>query len=161
MKFASASIITLAALFVSSAAFAWDVPMYMCAVISTPTLGAGCTYTNQDGQTFQGVITRQDNSNYCTGRVVRAPEHSVLESLDQICDFEECVPASKAGPPKNLDPKATLVERDPTRPFDPDAPAHVKVCGDGWCHELSSYVDCNDYYSSEIDFPGVTCYDLI
>ena len=37
------------------------------------------------------------------------------------------MPASKAGPPKNLDPKTTIVERDPTRPFDPDAPAEAAV----------------------------------
>src|SRR5262245_42654893 len=79
-------IAALTTFLVSSTALAWSVPIHMCTFPRTPTpVGEPipCTYTNQDGQSFNGVVTTTSNGEVmCTGLI--APTHDDEAEADDI-----------------------------------------------------------------------------
>lgn len=156
--------VALATFLVSSTAFAWAVPIHKCWFPSTPTpVGTPipCSYTNQDGATFNGVVTTSSNGEVlCTGLLAPTPNDTT-----EAASFEELY--SSLG--DNYDEAPYCAVQGTSKgsiaecPIDGEgggSSAYVKVCGDGWCLELSAYVDCADYNSTEIPLEGVTCYDL-
>ncbi len=154
---------TFATLFVSSTALAWSVPIHLCSFPSEPAPGPiPCSYTNEDGQTFNGVVTSTGGNVLCTGMVAPTPDDATeAASIDEL--YESFGESRDEAPMCGVHPtpKGALLEC----PIDGDEggwtpTAMVKVCGPGWCHELASYVDCADYNSTEIQFDDVTCYDL-
>ena len=163
---AAAALFTLLA---SSTAMAWAVPIHKCSVPSTPTPAGQdipCDYTNADGQTFSGVVTVTSNGTVlCTGLVAPTGndplEAQSIEALfekvgSDYWDAPYCaVEASAKG-------EEAVCYEPGYEPWNDDIQAAVQVCGDGWCLELMSYVDCNDYWASEPHMVGsVECNDVI
>lgn len=157
--------VALATLFVSSTAFAWSVPIHKCSFPSTPTPVGNpipCSYTNQDGQTFNGVVTTSSNGEVlCTGLLAPTPDDTT-----EAASFEELY--SSLGDDYGNAPycavkgttKGSIAECPIDGGGDATPWANIKVCGDGWCLELTAYTDCADYNSTEIPLDGVTCYDM-
>jgi hypothetical protein len=159
-------IAALTTFLISSTALAWSVPIHKCTFPGTPTPVGDpipCTYTNQDGQSFNGVVTTSSNGEVlCTGLLAPTPDdtadaasiEALYESLgDQYGDAPYCA--------LDASPKGMVTECSDVWPEDSNPQAAIKVCGDGWCLELTAYADCADYASTEIQFEGVSCYDLI
>jgi hypothetical protein len=156
---------SLSAMLISSTAFAWSMPIHKCWFPRTPTpVGEPipCSYTNQDGQTFNGVVTTTSNGEVlCTGLIAPNPsDPTEAASIDELY--------SSIGEDYGSAPFCALEGTDEgpiaecwDEPPKGNPEAVVKVCGDGWCLELTAYVDCNDYYTTEAHLEGVTCYDLI
>jgi hypothetical protein len=158
-------IAALTTFLISSTALAWSVPIHMCTFPGTPTPVGDpipCTYTNQDGQSFNGVVTRTSNGEVlCTGLLAPTPDDPAqadsIEELysslgDEYGDAPYCA--------LDASPKGIVAECSDKWPDDSNPQAAIKVCGDGWCLELTAYTDCADYASTEIQFEGVTCYDV-
>ncbi|HLT38486.1 MAG TPA: hypothetical protein VK034_19500 [Enhygromyxa sp.] len=156
----------LSTMLVSSTAFAWAVPIHKCTFPKDPTpVGQPipCSFTNEDGITFNGVVTVTGNGEVlCTGLAAPTPrdptEAASIEKLysslgDDYGDAPWCA----------LDgtPEGPIAECFDEPPGGDDPWAAVKICGDGWCLELNAYVDCNDYYDQEKRVEGVSCYDIV
>ena len=151
---------------VSLPAHAWSVPIHMCTFPKTPTpVGQPipCTYTNQDGQSFNGVVTTSGNGEVlCTGLI--APTHDDTAEAANIDELYESLGENHDEAPFCAlagTPKGPVTECSDEWPGEGNPEAAVKVCGDGWCLELTAYVDCNDYNSTEVQLEGVTCYDVV
>jgi hypothetical protein len=155
-------IAALATFLISSTALAWSVPIHRCTFPSTPTPVGDpipCTFTNQDGQSFNGVVTTTSNGEVlCTGLI--APTPTDPSEADSIEDLYISIDENYDEAPYCA--VSSNVKESVTECSDewPDPQAAVKVCGDGWCLELTAYDDCADYNSTEIQFEGVTCYDV-
>lgn len=162
---AIAVLATLATLLVSSTASAWAVPVHLCTVPDEPTPVGDpipCSYTNEDGQTFNGIVTRSGNGEVlCTGLVApnpKDPTHAadIAKLYESLGEDRDAAPVCAIAGTK----KGAVLECSLDDGEDKDPWAAVKVCGGDWCHELTSYIDCADYYSTEPVLEGVTCYDV-
>jgi hypothetical protein len=156
-------LIALTTLLVSTNAFAWNVPIHLCDFPSTPTppgTPIPCSYTNEDGQTFNGVVTSSSSDVFCSGLVAPTPDdpteaadlEGLLMSLGEdpndvpVCGLHSTM-------------KGTLLEC----PIDGDDPGPwgmVKVCDADGCAELDAYDDCAAYWAAVPPSDGVTCDDL-
>ena len=149
---------------VSAPAMAWSVPIHECNVSSTPSPAGQdipCSFTNDDGQTFNGVVSTTSNGTVlCTGLIVPNPDDNTeADSYEELylelgLDFGEAPYCAIEHAPKGGDVNACYDEA-------PEVSAAVQICGEGWCLELTSYDDCNDYYSTEADLEGVSCNDIV
>lgn len=154
----------LSSTFVSSTALAWSVPIHKCRFPDTPTPAGDpipCSYTNQDGQTWNGVVTVTGNGEVlCTGLTAPTPEDPTeADSIEELYasfgdNYDEAPFCALAGSREG--PEAVCYDKAPVS----NPEAAIQVCGDGWCLELAAYADCRDYNSTEIQLEGVTCYDL-
>jgi hypothetical protein len=162
-------ITTAAALLIStlftSTALAWSVPLYKCWYPRTPVdpTSIPCSYTNEDGQTFNGVVTQTPNGTLlCTGLNAPTPQDPTeAQSIEELYasfgdDYWSAPYCAMDATPEG--PFAACFDE---APHGGEPQAAVKVCGEGWCLELNAYVDCNDYYTTEVRLDGVTCYDLV
>lgn len=155
-------IAALSTFLLSSTALAWSVPIHLCGFPSAPTpIGdpIPCDYTNEDGQTFNGVVTTTSNGDVlCTGLIAPTPSDSTAaESIEDLYssfgeDYDEAPYCAVSSTSKDIVTECSDEWPDPQ--------AAVKVCGEGWCLELTAYVDCADYNSTEVQLEGVTCYDV-
>lgn len=159
-------IVALTTFLFSTTALAWSVPIHLCTFPGTPTpIGdpMDCSYTNEDGQTFNGVVTSSSNGDVlCTGLVAPTPsDQTEAASIEEL--YSSMGDDYYAAPYCALDitSKGAVAECSDEWPDDSEPQAAVKVCGESWCLELNAYDDCNDYNSTEIQFEGVTCYDLV
>jgi hypothetical protein len=155
-------IAALTTFLVSSTALAWSVPIHLCTVTSNPTPVGNpipCEYENEWGNTYNGVVTTTSSGDVmCTGLVAPTPDdeaeaasiEELYSSLGENYDEAPYCAVDKT-------PKGNVTECSNEWP---DPQAAIKVCGDGWCLELTAYDDCADYASTEIQFEGVTCYDV-
>jgi hypothetical protein len=140
---------------------AWAVPIHLASVTDEPTPAGQpvpCSYTNQDGQTFNGVVSVVGSDVMCVGLVAPNPRDP-LEAASFADLYEKLGENPKDAPACYLEDEHEWVSLSCyDEMFEPQAA--IKICGYGWCHELESYADCADYYSTEIAFEDVTCYDL-
>jgi hypothetical protein len=146
----------------SSTALAWSVPIHLCTTPSTPTPVGNpipCSYVNEEGTTYNGVVTTTGNGDVlCTGLIAPTPDDTTeADSIEELYaslgeNYDEAPYCAV-----NSTPKDVILECSDEWP---DPQAAVKVCGDGWCLELTAYDDCADYNSTEIQLEGVTCYDV-
>lgn len=155
--------LALSTLFASTAT-AWSVPIHRCSFPDTPTpVGEPipCSFTNQDGQTFNGVVTTTSNGEVmCTGLLAPTPEDPPeAQSIESL--YEELGDDYWSAPYCSMDatPEGRFAACFDEPPKGPQAA--VKICGSGWCLELNAYVDCNDYYAKEKRVAGVDCYDVV
>lgn len=164
------SVAALATLLVSSTALAWAVPIHKANVPSEPTPAGDpipCSYTNDDGQTFNGVVTTTSNGTVlCTGLIAPTPDNPLegqsIEALYEELgdDYWEAPFCAVEGTSKGV--AAAVCYEPGDEPWNDGIQAAVQICGDGWCVDALSYVDCNDYWASEPHMVGsVECNDLI
>jgi hypothetical protein len=159
-------IAALTTFLISSTALAWSVPIHKCTFPRTPTpVGQPipCSYTNPDGQTFNGVVTTTSNGEVmCTG-LLAPTQDDEAEAADIDKLYTSLGENYDEAPYCGIDatPEGKVAECSDEWPGDSDPQAAIKICGDGWCLELTAYADCADFASTEIQFEGVTCYDLI
>lgn len=73
--------VALATLFISSNAFAWSVPLHNASYDPGPHPAGqtiDCTYTNDDGQVFNGTITSDPNGGFsCSGFAVQDDDDTI------------------------------------------------------------------------------------
>jgi hypothetical protein len=159
-------IATVTTFLASSTALAWAVPVHLATVPTEPTPAGQpipCSYTNEDGQTFNGVVVVSQapgtmNQTLCVGLVAPgADDPNEAASFDKL--YESLGENPKDAPACFLEDEDEWVLLSCYDEM-PEPQAAIMVCGYGWCHELESYVDCADYYSTEIAFEDVTCYDV-
>ena len=161
---------TAAALLISilfaSTALAWSVPIHKCTFPKTPTPAGEpipCSFTNEDGQTFNGVVTQTGNGEVlCTGLIAPTPQdpteaQSIEELYSSLGDDYWNAPYCAM----DATPEGPFAACFDEVPYGGEPQAAVKICGNGWCLELNAYVDCNDYYAKEKKVDGVGCYDIV
>lgn len=147
---------------VSTNALAWAVPIHKCSYPDTPTPVGDpipCSYTNEDGQTFYGVVTSSTAGVFCTGMAAPTPSDptvadDVAALYSEFGENPDEVPECRV----QGSIKGAVLEC----PIEGEPWAAVKICGDNrsWCLELTRYTDCADYYSSEPAVEGITCDDV-
>lgn len=151
--------------FVSSTALAWSVPIEMCTFPSNPSPAGQdipCTFTNDDGQSFHGVVTRSDNTTYCTGLV--APTPTDPKKADDVADLYTSLGEDLADAPVcglKVDGKVQELVCMPQGEGEGGVEA-VQLCGPkrAWCLVLVTYRDCAHYFRSEGTDNGVSCDDV-
>jgi hypothetical protein len=83
-----------AALMISSTAFAWSVPLSSAEYSAGPHPAGqdiDCTYTNDDGQVFNGTIQGPSGSLVCAGDVVITREDTVAVAAPQeLSGYDLC-----------------------------------------------------------------------
>ena len=75
----------------STDALAWAVPIHLCSFPDTPTPVGDpipCSFTNEDGQTFNGVVTSSPAGVFCTGLVAPTPDDPT-EAADVAALYSE------------------------------------------------------------------------
>ena len=150
--------VSVVALCVSSSALAWSVPLYRCAYNPGPHQAGTdipCTYTNEDGQSFQGTVTQSGSGGlYCTGMVAPNPtdETRAAVAADLYTDLGDRIQSSPTTAWSRTKVGVVIVEADPV--------GYVKVCSANGCEELAQYASCRDYWTANGQSAGVTCDDL-
>lgn len=157
----------LTTFFVSTTALAWSVPIELCTFPSQPSPAGQdipCTFTNDDGQSFHGVVTRSDNTTYCTGLV--APTPTDPKKADDIEKLYSSLGEDVADAPVcglKVDAKGQeLMCKAPDEGEGGGGVDAVQLCGPkrAWCIVLVSYRDCAHYFRSEGTGTGVSCDDV-
>jgi hypothetical protein len=157
-------LIALTTLLVSTHASAWNVPIHLCDFPSTPTPAGTpipCSYTNEDDQTFNGVVTSSSGGGVlCSGMVAPTPQDPT-----EAADVKKLL-MSLGEDPKDLPvcgihstTKGALLEC-PLGGEEPGQWGMVKVCDNDGCAELDAYADCAAYWEAVPATDGVTCDDL-
>ena len=164
-----AALVAFATLLASSSAFAWSAPIHKCWFPRGPQpvdQPIPCSYTNEDGQTFNGVVTTTSNGTVlCTGLIAPNPTDPLeAQSLDALYEefglsFDDAPYCTIEGSEEG---EAAVCYDPGYEPWNDDIQAAVQVCGEGWCLELTAYTDCSDYWASEPHMQGsVDCYDIV
>jgi hypothetical protein len=144
----------------SSSAFAWSVPLYRATYNPGPhTAGTDipCTYTNEDGQSFNGTVTQSASGGlFCTGLVAPTPDDVRAASVaaDLLVEFGDKVSTA---------PVVTWTRSAKTGGIvitEAEPEGCVRVCVNGDCQELTAYASCYDYTQANGSQDGVTCDDL-
>lgn len=150
--------LALAALCVSSSALAWSVPLYTCSYDPGPHPAGTdipCTYTNQDGQSFQGTVTQSGSGGlFCTGLVAPTPNDDTRAAVaaDLYSELGDGIATSPTTSWARTKLGVVITEADPV--------GYVKVCTADGCQELAQYASCRDYYAVNGQSSGVSCDDL-